>query len=245
MRSVLPVRSAARRSFSSALALALSSSLFRPYAVPPAQAATLAASGPAVDQIGLDGRLILDGARKPTVDVVASPPTVTSRCFLDVSIGGASAGRIVVDLYGELCPRAAENFRALCTGERGFGYAGSSFYKVVDGFTMQAGELESGSRSIFGSTFAHDNYSIKHSTAGLLSFANTGVGGATSESDSRFLIQLVDDAGFLDGRYEAFGRVSEGMAVVRAIERVSVKPPKNAPIERVGIAAAGQLRVRA
>ena len=221
--------SAARRTFCSGLALALSS--LRPR-VPLAFAAS---------QVGLDGRIVLEDAKRPSVDILLSPPKVTARTYLDVGIGGSPAGRIEIDLFGELCPRAAENFRQLATGQNGFGYAGSSFYTVISNLTLQAGGIPDGPRSIYGPTFTHDNYAIKHNVAGLVSCVNSGVGGGSQESDSRFLVQLVDDAGFLDGRYEAFGRVTAGMEVVRRIEQVRVAGAKNAPVDRVTIDAAGVL----
>ena len=76
----------------------------------------------------------------------------------------------------------------------------------------------------------------------MVSMVNSGKGGSSGLSDSRFLIQLPDDAGFLDGRYEAFGRVTSGMDVVRKIEGVKVAQPKNAPVESVKIVAAGELK---
>ncbi len=151
-----------------------------------------------------------------------------------------------------MCPRAAENFRALCTGEKGFGYVGSSFYRVVSGLTLQGGDLggsDAPGRSIYGPTFEHENYAIAHNVPGLLSMVNAGTGGQSRLSDSRFLIcarrdarepSAVDvaahcaahicaavpaDAGFLDGRYEAFGRVVDGMDVVMAIDAVKVRHP--------------------
>ena len=256
-----------RRLTSALLAAACCPSLVAPPR-PALAAFTPAKAAGGQDPVGPDGKIVL--SNPPTIDVLQAPPTVTSRCFMDVGIGGKSAGRIVVDLYGEVVPRAAENFRQLCTGEAGFGYAGSSFYSapppsrspaavpraspsprllarraagVVSDNTMQAGALDSkgGGRSIYGPTFAHENYAIKHSVAGLVSMVNSGVGGGSGESDSRFLVQLIDDAGFLDGRYVAVGRVSEGMDVVRAIERVKVSGTKNKPLEPVTIDRAGVL----
>ncbi|KAL1519351.1 hypothetical protein AB1Y20_022877 [Prymnesium parvum] len=193
------------------------------------------------DKVGPDGRLVLTDTTAASIDVTATPPRCTSRCFLDVSIGGTPAGRIVVDLFGDVAPRAAENFRALCTGEKGYGYAGSTFYRVVSNFTLQGGEIE-GQGSIYGPTFPHDNYFIKHNVAGLVSMVNSGKGGNSGTSDSRFLIQLPDDAGFLDGRYEAFGIVTAGMDVVRKIEGVSVVQPKNYPVQKVRIDNSGELK---
>jgi len=199
-----------------------------------------------VGKVGPDGQIVLDEERRPTIDVLASPPAVTSRCFLEVSIGGRPAGKIVIELWGEVAPRAVENFRALCTGEKGYGYAGSSFYTVLSGLTVQGGQIAGGpysgsGPSYAGPTFAHDNYAIRHNTAGLVSMVNSGKGGGSGQSDSRFLIQLVGDAGFLDGRYEAFGRVAEGMEVVRKLEAVPVSGTKNRPLEPCSIDAAGEL----
>lgn len=91
------------------------------------------------------------------------------------------------------------------------------------------------------SNLLQDNYFIKHNVAGLVSMVNTGKGGYSNVSDSRFLIQLPDDAGFLDGRYEAFGRVTSGMDVVRKIEAVKVVQPRNSPVDKITIDACGQL----
>jgi cyclophilin family peptidyl-prolyl cis-trans isomerase len=208
----------------------------------PPLAANAAGAIRAGDQgsVGADGRLVLNDPNAGSINVLTSPAKVTSRCYLDISVGGASAGRIVIDLYGEIAPKTAENFRQLCSGEAGFGYAGTSFFKVLSELTLQAGAIE-GHGSIYGPTFAHENYDIKHNVAGLVSMVNSGVGGSSGLSDSRFLIQLADDAGYLDGRYVAFGRVTEGMGVVRRIESVRVSGTKKAPVDRVSIDAAGVL----
>jgi cyclophilin family peptidyl-prolyl cis-trans isomerase len=189
------------------------------------------------------GKLVL--LNPPTINVRDSPPRVTSRCYLDVSIGGVTAGRLEVDLYGDVAPRAAENFRVLCTGEKGFGYAGTSFYKVLSGIALQGGDVNGDGlgRSSYGDTFPHDGYDIMHNTVGLVSMVNSGVGGASGRSDSRFLIQPVDDAGFLDSRYEAFGRVTAGLDVVERINAVRVSGSKQKPVqaERVTIERAGEI----
>jgi len=211
-------------------------------AAAPPLAANAAGAIRAGDQgsVGADGRLVLNDPNAGSINVLTSPAKVTSRCYLDISVGGASAGRIVIDLYGEIAPKTAENFRQLCSGEAGFGYAGTSFFKVLSELTLQAGAID-GHGSIYGPTFAHENYDIKHNVAGLVSMVNSGVGGSSGLSDSRFLIQLADDAGYLDGRYVAFGRVTEGMGVVRRIESVRVSGTKKAPVDRVSIDAAGVL----
>ena len=165
--------------------------------------------------------------RKPTA-------TATARCFLDVSIGGESAGRIEIELYGQVAPRATRQFLSLCKdAERG--YAGSNFYRIISELSLQGGEVAG------APSFEHDNYAISHNVEGLVSFVNTAIGGKGSTSDSRFLISLPEDAGFLDGRYEAFGRVPRGMEVVRRIEMVRVRGTKNKPVTPVKIEAAGEI----
>lgn len=210
-------------------------------AAPPLAANAAAIRAGDQGSVGADGRIVLNDPNAASINVLTSPAKVTSRCYLDIGVGGVPAGRIVIDLFGEIAPKTAENFRQLCSGEAGFGYAGSSFFKVLSEGTAQAGAIE-GHGSIYGPTFAHENYDIKHNAAGIVSMVNSGVGGSSGLSDSRFLIQLADDAGYLDGRYVAFGRVSEGMAVVRQIERVRVSGTKKSPVDRVSIDAAGVLK---
>jgi hypothetical protein len=96
------------------------------------------------ERVGPDGKLVLTDATAATLDVVASPPTVTSRCYLDIGIAGQRAGRISIDLFGDVAPRAAENFRALCTGEKGatqkgkpMHYKGCVFHRVIKDFMVQ------------------------------------------------------------------------------------------------------------
>jgi cyclophilin family peptidyl-prolyl cis-trans isomerase len=177
--------------------------LLRPTLAALAAAAVISSSGPQVAGLrptpafaeqGTRGAIDAQG-RAPAVaaaqdspsaiDLRVATPRVTSRVFLDVGIGNAPAGRLVIDLFGEACPRAAENFRALCTGENGYGYAGSGFYRVVQGLTVQGGEIAGSPQ-----TFPHDNYRILHNLPGVVSMVNTGVGGGSGLSDSRFLIQV-------------------------------------------------------
>jgi len=215
-------------------------------------ASTMAASGVfgrpgrssavVAERVGEDGRLVLSDSTAATISVKEAQPKITSRCFLDISIGGTRAGRLDIELYGEVAPKAAENFRALCTGEKGFGYQGSSFFKILEGLALQGGDIDGKGlgHSIYGPSFPHDNYAIAHNVAGLLSMVNTGVGGSSGTSDSRFLIQPIDDAGFLDGRYEAFGRVYQGMDVIQKINAVRVGGNKKVPVDKVSIDAAGE-----
>jgi len=170
------------------------------------------------------------------------------RVYFDMEIGGEPAGRIEMELFVGVCPRTVENFRCLCTGERGVGkqgkplhFEGSAFHRVIPGFMCQGGDFTNGNgtggESIYGTTFADEweNGTICHSEPMLLSMANAG----PNTNGSQFFL-TVRATPHLDGKHVVFGKVVEGRDVVKAIEAVG--SGGGATRKRVVVSASGEIK---
>jgi peptidylprolyl isomerase len=167
------------------------------------------------------------------------------RVYLDISIDGAPSGRLVFELFADVVPITAENFRALCTGEKGVGksgrplsYKGSSFHRIIPDFMCQGGDFTAGNgtggESIYGSKFNDENFNLTHDKGGLLSMANAG----PNTNGSQFFITTTVTP-WLDGKHVVFGELREGLELLQAIEARGTRSGR--PSAAVVIEDCGQL----
>ncbi|MFI5963135.1 peptidylprolyl isomerase [Streptomyces asoensis] len=165
---------------------------------------------------------------------------MTTKIYFDITINDEPAGRITFNLFEDVVPKTAENFRALATGEKGFGFAGSSFHRVIPQFMLQGGDFTrgngTGGKSIYGEKFADENFDLKHDRPGLLSMANAG---PNTNGSQFFVTTIVTD--WLDGKHVVFGEVADesSMALVKKIESYGSR--SGATSAKITIAESGQL----
>ena len=165
---------------------------------------------------------------------------MTTKVYFDITIDDVPAGRINFNLFDDVVPKTTENFRALCTGENGFGYKGSSFHRVIPAFMLQGGDFTrgngTGGKSIYGEKFADENFQLKHTKPGLLSMANAG----PNTNGSQFFITTMAP-GWLDGKHVVFGETAdqESLDLVMKIEGYGTQSGKTKA--KITIADSGAL----
>ncbi|KAG7503302.1 E3 SUMO-protein ligase 2-like isoform X2 [Solea senegalensis] len=186
-------------------------------------------------------RLVLseDSSISPQMSRVQAHSRDTNpQVFLQVSAAGETLGTVTIELFSQVVPKTAENFRVLCTGEKGFGLRDSVFHRVIPDFMCQGGDITNsdgtGGKSIYGSKFEDENFSIRHTGPGILSMANRG----RDTNNSQFFITL-KKAEHLDYKHVAFGWVRDGMSVVQQMGKLGTKG--GTPTKKLVITDCGQL----
>ncbi|XP_056427221.1 peptidyl-prolyl cis-trans isomerase-like [Hyla sarda] len=160
------------------------------------------------------------------------------KVFFDVAVNDEPIGRIIIEVRSDVVPKTADNFIQLCTGEKGFGYKGSTFHRIIPNFMCQGGDFThhngTGGKSIFGAKFPDENFTLKHTGPGILSMANAG----PNTNGSQFFVCTAKTE-WLDGKHVVFGKVVEGYEVVKKMETYGHNSGKTT--KKVIIANCGRL----
>ncbi|KAK7027510.1 hypothetical protein SK128_000202 [Halocaridina rubra] len=183
-----------------------------------------------------------EGVKRSAEETEDEPKTkkkkTNPQVYFDVKIDKNLIGRIVIQLRADVVPKTAENFRCLCTHEKGYGYQGSTFHRIIPGFMCQGGDFTehngTGGRSIYGGKFEDENFLLKHTGPGVLSMANSG----PNTNGSQFFL-TTERTEWLDNKHVVFGQVMSGLDVIRKIEKCGTKSGK--PTAKVAISNCGEL----
>ncbi|KAJ3610862.1 hypothetical protein NHX12_022952 [Muraenolepis orangiensis] len=189
--------------------------------------------------LSIKNRIKYSSVGVATSRLLSPGPVRNHVVFLDIEADGEPLGRITIQVNAEAVPKTAENFRALCTGEHGFGYRGSVFHRIVPEFMCQGGDFTkhngTGGKSIYGTKFADENFKLKHTCPGTLSMANTG----PNTNGSQFFISTVKTE-WLDGKHVVFGQVTDGMEVVTKMEALGLHD--GGVLKKVVIVDSGEIK---